>query len=38
MESTSHSARHIIRAHFVLGAIIIITLWGCYLKELPKDK
>ena len=38
MDSTSHSARHIIRAHFVLGTIIIITLWGCYLKKFPKDK
>ena len=38
MDSTSHSARHIIRAHFVLGTIIITTLWGCYLKEFSKDK
>ena len=38
MGSTSHSARHIICAHFVLSTIIIITLWGCYLKKFPKDK
>ena len=34
MDSTSHSARHIIHAHFVLGTIIIITLMGLLSKEI----